>query len=509
MSIGKDFNWLYDTVTMDDKKAFKMICDGKTEAIFQLEKPGMTSFAKRVVPDNIEDLSAILALWRPGPIGAGSPEQFIEWRKDASKREELLPGIDKIMDRTFGVVTYQEQLMAISKKVAGFDDGQADSITRKITAKKKVEMMPMMRRCHIYGKKNCEGPEGWENDNNAPWYDPKGKYGKEIPGAISNGYTAEQIDGYFEKIRKFSEYAFNQSHTACYAFISVLCAYLKSHYPAQFMSAAISMAQTDDKKEDLIKACEDLGIRITPPDANLSKEGFTATSDKTLSYGLSSIKGIKQTADIIANAPYKDLKDAYERIPKKSFNKKVAEGLIKAGAFDFSNKNRKELLNEYITLSNQGKTKSQQRELLENTTYDKMDCMQMEVETLGRSITYEPAWKGALAGERLSGNCTLKNIKHHITKSTKKRMAMLTVINETYAIEALLFPKEYPKYVNLLNNYEDGQLVYIEGAMDKEGKKLIINSISAPQIENQEPEKAVNNTGMPVFNFDPFDFNAA
>lgn len=509
LSIGKDFEWLYNTVTMDDKKAFKMICEGKTEAMFQIESDMMKGLVKNIQPTSIEDLSALVAIGRPGPLSVGVDKDYADWKKHPENIKEYLPNIQDFLVRSHGTIVYQEQLMQISMRCFGFNQAQSDSIMRKILGKKKVEQLPMLRRIMIYGMKSGKGPDGWRENEDSVWYDEDGHYGDPICGGIALGYNKEQIEKFFNDIQGFASYCFNLGHSLAYGYIALLSAYLKAHYPSQFMASVISMANDDDKKEKYMKTCEDLGIKITPPDVNLSKEGFTATSDKTISYGLSSIKGIKQTADIIANAPYKDLKDAYERIPKKSFNKKVAEGLIKAGAFDFANKNRKELLNEYITLSNQGKTKSQQRELLENTTYDKMDCMQMEVETLGRSITYEPAWKGALAGERLSGNCTLKSIKHHITKSTKKRMAMLTVINETYAIEALLFPKEYPKYVNLLNNYEDGQLVYIEGAMDKEGKKLIINSISAPQIENQEPEKAVNNTGMPVFNFDPFDFNAA
>lgn len=133
-SIGKDFNWLYDTVKTDDKQTFSMICKGDTDGIFQIESNMMKGLVKDIQPKNIDDLSAILALGRPGPMGAGSHKLFAEWRRDKSKREDYMHGISDILDRTYGVICYQEQLMLISKRIAGFDDGQADSITRKITA---------------------------------------------------------------------------------------------------------------------------------------------------------------------------------------------------------------------------------------------------------------------------------------------------------------------------------------------------------------------------------------
>lgn len=497
-AIGKNFEWLYDTVTMDDKKTFKMIDNCETDGVFQIESDMMKGLVKDIQPDNIEDLSALVALGRPGPMGAGSHRLYSEWKHDPSKREKYLPNIEDILDRTSGVICYQEQLMQISKRVSGFNDGQADSITRKITAKKRIAMFPMMKRCHIYGKKNCEGPEGWENDDSAPWYDPKKKYGEEIPGAVSKGYTPEQLNNYFNKIEKFSQYAFNQSHSACYAYICLLSAFLKAHYPAQYMASVLSNQTDDKKKEKYMKVCEDMNIGITTPDVNHSGAAFTPIDDHTIAYGLSSIKGVNDVTAIIANAPYKNLRDATERIPKKAFNKRVAEALIKSGAFDFENKNRKELLSEYISIRNESKTKSQQEPLLENTTFDKIDCMQMESETLGRAITYEPAWKGAMPGEPLSGNCTFKNIVHRTTKKGQ-RMAVLDIINETYAMPSLVFPKEYPRLSKLLKEY-DGETYFVKGIMTKDGDKFIVNKIEAPHIEGDETPSAV------IPEFDPLDF---
>ena len=134
------------------------------------------------------------------------PQDYGDRKNGKQKISYPIRGCEDILDNTYGCIPYQEQLMLISKRIAGFDDAQADSICRKTIAKKRKKMFPMMIRCHIYGKKNCEGPEGWENDDHAPWYDPKGKLGAEIPGAIVNGYTEKELKKYFETIEGFSSY---------------------------------------------------------------------------------------------------------------------------------------------------------------------------------------------------------------------------------------------------------------------------------------------------------------
>jgi len=502
-TLGKDFNWLYDHVKMDDKKAFSMIRSGKTEGMFQIESNMMKGLVKNMQPDNIEDLSALVAVGRPGPLSVGTDRNYSEWKKDPSQAIKYLPNIDDILARSYGTIIYQEQLMAISMRVCGFDQGQSDSIMRKILGKKKVKMLPMLRRCMIWGMKTGKGPEGWENDDDAPWYDETGHFGNPIPGAVALGYNAEEVDKFFHDIQGFASYSFNLGHSLSYGYICLLTAYMKSHYPAQYMAAVLSiLADTDEKKEKYMKATEDLHLKITVPDVNRSKEDFTAVDDHTIAYGLASIKGVKDVADIIANAPYTSVKDAMDRLPGKSFNKRIAENLIKAGAFDFEDHNRKKLLNEFTAARNETRTKSQQEELIEDLTWDKIDCMNMEAETLGRSITYEPAWKGALAGEVLKGNCTFKGIKKHITKSSKKTMAMLTVTNEAYDMEALVFPREYPKFSRILENYEAGSIYYVEGTMDKEGKKLIVNKIEPPKAIGEDDIVAGAAGGMPTFSFD-------
>lgn len=496
--IHKNFEWLYENAAVDDKETFKMICKQKTDGMFQIESDMFKGLVKQIQPKTLEDLAMLVAVGRPGPLSIKANDDLETNRKDPSKRKQYLRNINDFLDRSSGVILYQEQLMQISIRCFGFNQSQSDSIMRKILGKKKVEQLPMLRRIMIYGMIPGKGPDGWKENENSPWYDEKGKYGNAIPGGVKLGYTAEEIDQFFNDIQGFASYCFNLGHSLAYGYTALLTAYLKAHYPVPYMASVLSMQTDDKKKEKYMKVCEDMGIKITTPDINHSGENFTAIDDHTIAYGLSSIKGVNDVAAIIANAPYKNLRDATERIPKKSFNKRVAEALIKSGAFDFENKNRKELLNEYISIRNESKTKSQQEPLLENTTFDKIDCMQMESETLGRAITYEPAWKGAMPGEPLSGNCTFKNIVHRTTKKGQ-HMAILDIINETYAMPSLVFPKEYPRLSNLLKEY-DGETYFVKGVMTKDGDKFIVNKIEAPHIEGDETPTVA------VPEFDPLDF---
>lgn len=205
--LNKDVDWLYKTFDVEDKKMYKILAQAKTDCVFQLESNMFKSMLKNMKPTSFDDISVATSIGRPGPLSAGLDKQYIACKNGKTNIEYPIHGIENILDNTYGIIAYQEQLMQIAKQVSGFDDNQADSIVRKIIAKKKASMFPMMIRCHIYGKKNIEGPEGWEQDNNAPWYDPKGKYGPEIRGAITNGYTADEMNYYFDYISGFSSYA--------------------------------------------------------------------------------------------------------------------------------------------------------------------------------------------------------------------------------------------------------------------------------------------------------------
>ena len=361
--------------------------------------------------------------------------------------------------------------MAISKKVSNFDDMQADSITRKVLAKKKVALFPMLKRCHIFGKKNCVGPEGWENDDNAPWYDPKGKYGKEITGALVNGYTKEELLDYFDKIEGFAKYAFNRAHSACYAYIGFLTAWLKYYYPAEYMAAVLSMQDNNDDIAYYANVCENkMGLEMKTPDINLSGVDFTANG-KSILYGLGSVKGVGDAAipEILANRPYASVTDAIERISKKAFNKRIGENLIKAGAFDWENENRLAVLNEFHA------ARKDKIEPYAEAGYDEFLTMEFEKEALGTYITFKPWWDTVVAGQKVTFRGGIRKINERADKRGRL-MAFPELVSGGCEISALMFSSVYAKVaIEVSNNYLRQAEVEFEftGKKDEKGKFII------------------------------------
>ena len=472
----KDINELYDKADITDAKVWEYIANKNTEAVFQIESNMMKGIVDRIKPSCFADLGAICAIGRPGPISIGLDKKYADTKHGNAQIEYPIRGCEDILDETFGSPVYQEQLMFISKKISGFDDMQADSITRKVLGKKKVEMFPMMKRCHVYGKKNCEGPEGWEQDDNAPWYDPKGKYGKEIPGALVNGYSAKEVLDYFDKIEGFAKYCFNKAHSACYAYIAWLTAWLKFYYPAEFMSAVMSMADADDIPF-YSQTCENkLSLEVRVPDINISKKDFTPDGNSIL-YGLGSVKGVGDSAipDIVTNAPYTSIQDCVDRIPKKAFNKRVAESLIKAGAFDWLNDNRIELLNELHEIRGD-KEKNEatgKKEVIweDPSNFDESTRMAMEEEVLGSHITDKTWWETVSEGQVISFSARIKSIKEHTDKKGNL-MAFVQLIHKDCPIEAVVFASKYAKLASAFYGREN-KFVAVSGKKTDKGSVIV------------------------------------
>lgn len=406
--LNKDVDWLYKTFDVEDKKMYKILAQAKTDCVFQLESDMFKSMLKNMKPTSFDDISVATSIGRPGPLSAGLDKQYIACKNGKSTIEYPIHGIENILDNTYGIIAYQEQLMQIAKQVSGFDDNQADSIVRKIIAKKKASMFPMMIRCHIYGKKNIEGPEGWEQDNNAPWYDPKGKYGPEIRGAIVNGYTADEMNYYFDYISGFSSYAFNKSHAVAYSFMSMLTTWLKIYYPVQFYSAFLSMQAVEDLLR-YIPMIRKEGIDVKVPEINSSDIDFTPNGNSIL-FGLGSIKGVGDSSipEIVNNRPYSSLEDIFSKVSKKAFNKRVGEALIKSGALDLFNTNRYELLNEFHAIR-----KDKIEELNIGQCNDEA-IMEMEMETINCPVTKTPEWYSLENGE-------IENVKIKITEIDERK----------------------------------------------------------------------------------------
>lgn len=463
--LDKDVQWLYNNFDIEDKKLYKLLAQAKSDCVFQLESDMFKDYLKEMKPTCFDDIAATTSLLRPGPLSANMHHQYAKRKHGLEKVELPLKNIENILDNTYGVIAYQEQLMQISKQVSGFDDNQADSIVRKITAKKKASMFPMMIRCHIYGKKNCEGPEGWEQDDSAPWYDLKGKYGPEIKGAIANGYTVKEMNDYFDYIMGFASYAFNRSHAVAYSFTSMLTTWLKLYHPVEFFAAYLSMQSLEDLVR-YIPLVRKEGIDVEVPDINVSNLDFTPNGN-TILFGLGSIKGVGLSSipAIIEHRPYTSLEDAMNKIGKKAFNKRVGSALIKSGAFSNIKHNRLELMNEFYDL------RKDKDERLNNEDYGKELIMSFEMETLNCPVTYTPEWFS------MEDKTEVENVKVRITKVDERKdksgnlMAFCKGdVGGGVEIDLIVFSSIY---LNNLPYIKYDETVYLSGKKESDSKMIV------------------------------------
>lgn len=492
-----NFEDLYSLADVTDENVYNMISNGEVDGVFQIESGLYKGLVDSIKPSNIDDISALLAIGRPGPLGAGCDKLYAAWKHDPSQIKEYLHGIDDILNESNGTIIYQEQFMKICMRVAGFDLGQSDSLARKIIAKKKHDMVEMLRRIFVYGKKNTEGPEGWKDDPNAPWYDDH--YGPEIKGGVNNGYTAKELCEFFETVKDFASYSFNKAHSAAYGYISFLTAWLKCYYPAQYMAALLSMQDKDEKKEHYISVCSKMGINVTVPDVNKSESNFVALDDKTILYGLGSIKGIGNAKldALLDNAPYTSIEDAMERVEKKFFNKTVGENLIKAGAF-----NRAEGSNRFAVLNKFHKLRKDKGvKVYDEDTFTREACLSLEIETLGSCVSYKPLWASVKPGASFMEPCTIVSVKEHIASTSKKQMAFLQVKYDASTIRAVVFPKLYGSIKSLL---KAGTEVFISGKKD-EKDEMIVNKITRITSGEKTTIPKTSARQVPVFDMPIFD----
>lgn len=303
-----------------DQKTYDILKNANTTAVFQLESDGMKKLLKRLQPDRFEDIIAVLALYRPGPLGSGMVDDFIERKKGNQEIDYFHPDLKQCLESTYGVIIYQEQVMQISQIIGGYTLGGADMLRRAMGKKKPEEMAK--HRTTI------------------------------AEGAKKKGYKPELAEHLFDLMAKFAEYGFNKSHTAAYAVVTYQTAWLKAHYPAEFMAATMSsdLDNTDTIKNFYDDCIKNNGLTILPPSVNESAYKFVPTDKKTIRYGLGAIKGIGESAveAIVAernkNGKFSDFFEFCSRCDKSHVNKRVLEGLIRAGAFDELEKNRHKLL---------------------------------------------------------------------------------------------------------------------------------------------------------------------
>lgn len=322
-----------NAIPENDKNVFDMLTDGKTRGVFQMESAGMTDVCVGLKPKDIEDITAIIALYRPGPMD--SIPRFIDCKHHPERIKYKHPMLKDILDVTYGCIVYQEQVIEIFRKLGGFSLGQADMIRRAMSKKKQSEI-EKERQNFIYG-------------------DPS----RNICGAVANGVPAETAAGIYDEILDFAYYAFNRSHAVSYAIIAYQTAYLKYYYPKEYMAALLSSVLDNTPKiSEYINDCRSNGLNVLPPDINESGEGFTVNGDN-IRFGLAAVKGVgrgfirETVAEREAGGAFKSFEDFCRRMYGRELNKRVTESLIKAGAFDSLGIYRSRLLKVFSSLLEQ------------------------------------------------------------------------------------------------------------------------------------------------------------
>lgn len=305
-------------IPLDDAKAFDLMCHGNMDGLFQVESALYVQLFARMQPTRFEHIVASIALNRPGPLQSGFVDDYVKRMQGKQQVAYYDDRLRPILEETFGTIVYQEQIMQISMAMCGFSAGKADKL-RKAMGKKKLDVMTELK-------------EDWNN------------------GAVQNGYSLEVAKKIWDDAENFAEYAFNKSHSAAYAVIVMRTAYLKAHYPKEFMAAVLSSFM--DKNERLIlyiASCNENGLKVLPPDINSSNLEFTPV-DEGIRFGLAGVRGVGEkvveaiVAEREANGPYTSLHDFVARLDSKCYNRKTLEALIKAGAFDSTGYTRKQLM---------------------------------------------------------------------------------------------------------------------------------------------------------------------
>lgn len=313
-----------EKVPEDDSKVFEMLANGKTSGVFQLESSGITGVCTGLKPKSIEDITAVIALYRPGPME--SIPRFIECSNHPEKISYKHPMLEDILGVTYGCIVYQEQVIEICRRLAGFSLGQADMIRRAMSKKKEKEIVKE-RKTFIYG-------------------DPE----RNIPGAVKNGVPEDVAGSIYDEILDFANYAFNKAHAVSYAIIAYRTAYMKFHYPREYMAALItSVLDNSTKVAEYISECRDMGIKLLPPDINESGPDFTV-SGSDLRFGMAAVKNVGRgfaralVREREQNGKFSSIDEFCRRMYGQDLNRRAIESLIRAGAFDSLGKKRKQLL---------------------------------------------------------------------------------------------------------------------------------------------------------------------
>ncbi len=508
-SSGKQIN--IDEIDYNDKAVLDSLGTGKTDGVFQLESTGMKNFMKELKPQSLEDIIAGISLYRPGPMDF--IPQYIRGKNNPDSITYDCPELESILEPTYGCIVYQEQVMQIVQKLAGYTLGRAD-LVRRAMSKKKAAVMQQERQNFVYGNE-----------------------AEHVPGCIANGIPEKVANKIYDDMIDFAKYAFNKSHAAAYAVVAYQTAWLKYYYPVEFMAALMtSVIDNSAKVSEYILTCRQMGIQILPPDINESVSAFSV-SNGGIRYGLNAIKSIGKPMieEILqereARGPFEDLADFINRTSGHEVNKRAVENFIKSGAFDSFPANRRQMMMVYGQIMDDVAQKKKKDfagqislfdfaaeedkaafkiNIPKVSEYGKEDLLAFEKEVLGFYISghpleeYEDQWKRGIShvttdflppeegeeqrirdGERaiVGGMITSKTMK--ATKNNKM-MAFITVEDLVGSVEVIVFPRDYEKNASMLN--VDSK-VFVSGRISAEedrASKLILEKIVPFDIPKKE-----------------------
>ena len=482
-----------DNIDFNDKGVLDLMGSGHTEGIFQLESAGMKGFMKELKPQSLEDITAGIALYRPGPMDF--IPKYIAGKANQDNITYRTPELKPILEATYGCIVYQEQVMQIVRDLGGYTMGRSD-LVRRAMSKKKQHVMEVERNNFIYGNEE-----------------------EHVPGCISKGISEQAASAIYDDMMDFAKYAFNKSHAACYAVVSYQTAYLKHYYPVEFMAALMtSFIENAGKVSEYINVCRSMGIEIVAPDVNSGDVSFSVVDGK-IGYALTAIKNVGRpvieglVAERKLGGPYKSLTDFINRMTSRDLNKRAVENFIKAGAFDSLGGTRKQYMSAYVRIMDSANAdkknmisgqislfdfatpedKEEFKETLPDVgEYSKEVMLQFEKEVLGIYVSGHPLedfrnllMKNTTAtaadfmldqetdtvkindGERVTigGMITGKTIKY--TK-TNKPMAFITLEDLYGSVEVIVFPKDYEKYASMLT---EDKKIFVEGRSSVEEDK--------------------------------------
>lgn len=495
-----------DTIDYEDEEVFAMLSSGRTEGVFQFESAGMRSVLMGLKPQRIEDLIAVISLYRPGPMD--SIPTYIANRHDPSKIRYKTPMLEGILKVTYGCMIYQEQVMEIFRTLAGYSYGRAD-IVRRAMSKKKHDVMECERHNFIYGLVNEDGTV-------------------ECEGAVKRGVDEKTANDIFNDMSSFASYAFNKSHAAAYAFVAYKTAWLKCHYPCEFMAALISSVLDDTPKvAEYIAECSRLGIEVVPPHVNVSSERFTARDGK-IYFGLLAVKNVgagfirEIERERKTGGEFTSFYSFCKRMQDKEFNKRAVESLIKCGALDGLGANRRQMLYAFPEIA--AELENDRRRNIDgqlgffdavpseayNGEYkmptleemDRRELLRLEKEMTGLYLMGHPMAEYEQLAERLGcantaelrsadevGGiykdesrvellCIITNVRKKITKNNTT-MAFVTAEDVFGSIEVIVFPKTYEQQTQL---FAEGNIVLIHGRLsvrEDEEAKLVCESVES------------------------------